>query len=300
MGAFRLFPGAPALAPISLGSSTFAREIDQAAAFDLLDGGLERGITWIDTAATYSAGASEEIIGAWLASRRPDPARLSVSTKIYPPYTPRAIDQAAAASARRLGVATLDLLYLHKWDPAAESPAALMALDALVRSGRARALGLSNATFAQLRSALSVQARLGLSPFRVLQNNNNVALRDVDSDLRTLCADAGVAIVTYSPLGAGFLTGKHRAGVVPGSRFDVAPAHRDLYFTPEVARRLARLEDLSVRTGLPMAHLALAWALHQPGVASVLVGGRSPAHLDQAFTALALHDPSLLSELDAP
>jgi aryl-alcohol dehydrogenase-like predicted oxidoreductase len=172
-------------------------------------------------------------------------------------------------------------------------------LGTLVRSGRLRALGLSNATFAQLRSALSLQASLGLSPFRVLQNNNNVALRDVDSDLRTLCAESGVAIVTYSPLGAGFLTGKHSAGVVPGSRFDVAPGHRDLYFTAESNRRLVRLESLSVQTGHSMAQLALAWALHQPGVASVLVGGRSPAHLDQAFTALALDDPRLLSELDA-
>ena len=77
-----------------------------------------------------------------------------MATKIYPPFTPEAIDAAVAASAARLGVATIDLLYLHKWDAAAETPAALRALDGLVRSGRVRTLGVSNFTAAQLQTAI--------------------------------------------------------------------------------------------------------------------------------------------------
>jgi len=288
------------LSPLCLGGSTFGREIDQAAAFALMDHAVARGITLFDTAATYTAGASEKIVGAWLASRRPAVGSLSVATKISPPFTPDAIDAAVAASAARLGVATIDLLYLHKWDAAAESPAALVELDRLVRSGRVRALGVSNFTAAQLQTVLRLQRQQGLATFRALQNFNNLAVSDVDPKVRELCAAGEVAIITYGPLGAGFLTGKHRGGVQPGSRFDVAPGHQTIYFKPGPETRLARLAAVAAQTGHPMAHLALAWAVHRPGVTSVLVGGRIPAHLDQAFAALALDEPALFTELETP
>jgi aryl-alcohol dehydrogenase-like predicted oxidoreductase len=124
-----------------------------------------------------------------------------------------------------------------------------------------------------------------------VQNNHNLAVRNVTPELRAFCAARNIAIVTYSPLGAGFLTSKHRRGVEPGSRFEVAPGHQKIYFNPEAERRLAHLEALAARTGHSQAHLALAWALHQPGVASVLVGGRTPAHLDQALAAQAFEYP---------
>lgn len=294
-----LHPSLPPVSPLCLGGSTFGREIDQAAAFALMDHAVARGMTLIDTAATYTAGASEKIVGAWLASRRPAAGSLTVATKIYPPFTPEAIDAAVAASAARLGVATIDLLYLHKWDAAAETPAALRALDGLVRSGRVRSLGVSNFTAAQLSTVLALQQQSGLTPFRALQNVNNLAVSEVDPALRDLCAKRDVAIITYSPLGAGFLTGKHRGGVQPGSRFDVAPGHQAIYFKPGPEARLDRLATVAARTGHPMAHLALAWAMHRPGVTSVLVGGRAPAHLDQAFAALALNEPALFAELES-
>ena len=287
------------MTPLCLGGSTFGREIDQAAAFALMDHAVAHGITLFDTAATYTAGASEQIVGAWLASRRPAAGSLTVATKIYPPFTPEAIDAAVAASAARLGVATIDLLYLHKWDAAAETPATLRALDGLVRSGRARSLGVSNFSAAQLQTVLALQQQSGLAPFRALQNVNNLAVSEVDPTLRDLCAAREVAIITYSPLGAGFLTGKHRGGVQPGSRFDVAPGHQAIYFKPGPEGRLDRLAAVAARTSHSMAHLALAWAMHRPGVTSVLVGGRTPAHLDQAFAALALNEPALFAELES-
>lgn len=299
MKLFKLHPATPDLSPLCLGSSTFGREIDQAAAFALMDHALARGITLFDTAATYSAGVSEQIVGAWLASRRPDRGRLTVATKIYPPFTLKAIDQAVAASAARLGVETIDLLYLHKWDAEAESPATLRALDQLVRAGRVRALGVSNFTAEQLKTVLALQGRLGLAAFRAVQNVNNLAVSEVDPVLQQLCAAHEVAIITYSPLGAGYLTGKHRGGVQPGSRFDVAPGHQAVYFKPGPGKRLDRLAAVAGRTGHPMAHLALAWAMHHAGVTSVLVGGRMPAHLDQAFAAFALNEPAIFAELEA-
>jgi len=264
-----------------------------------MDRARERGVMMFDTAATYTAGASETIMGQWLADRRPDRASLIVATKIYPPYTPAEIDAATAVSAKRLGVDVIDVLYLHKWDAAVTTLETLRALDALVRSGRVRALGASNFNAQQLGDALAAQAAHGLERFRLLQNNNNLAVRDVNEALVSLARDYGVAIVTYSPIAAGFLTGKHRTGVVPGSRFDMAPGHQPIYFAPEPQRRLAQLEALSSLSGQPMANLALAWALNRPGVSTVLIGGRGPHYVDQAFAALAIDDPGLLAALGA-
>jgi aryl-alcohol dehydrogenase-like predicted oxidoreductase len=289
----------PGLSRLSLGCATFGREIDQEAAHALLDGALARGLTHFDTAAGYSDGASETIVGTWLASRRPPAASVSVATKIRPPYTPQAMEAAVAASAQRLGVPTIDLLYLHLWDPAVETRATLAALDSLVRTGRVRALGASNFTAGQLGAALALQSAHGLAPFRVVQNNHNLAVRGIDEAMRAECHAHAVAIVTYSPLGAGFLTGKHRGGVEPGSRFAIMPGHQEIYFQPLAESRLRRLAELSDHTGQSMTHLALVWALHQPQLASTLIGGRATHHIDQALAALAVDDPELLAALAA-
>ncbi|MCX6901383.1 MAG: aldo/keto reductase [Verrucomicrobia bacterium] len=284
---------------IGLGCVTFGREIDEAAARVLLDHAHALGVTFFDTASAYSQGASESIIGRWMASRRPAARSVTVATKILPPYEPARIAEAVDASLQRLGLAAVDLLYLHRWDATAESPAALAALDALVRSSKVRALGASNYNLPQLETALALQEQHKLERFSVVQNNHNLAVRDMSAELRQFCAVRKIAIVTYSPLGAGFLTGKHQHGVQPGSRFDLVPGHQDVYFHKQAYHRLARLESVAARTGHSQAHLALAWALHQPGVASVLVGGRTPAHLDQALAAQTLDDPALFAELAA-
>ena len=274
-------PAALPVSQIGLGCVTFGREIDEAASWTLLDHALARGVRLFDTASAYGAGASESILGRWLASRRPE--AITIATKILPPYD--RID--ISPSIQRLGVDQIDLLYLHQWHDSV--PAAGPALDELLRSGKVKALGLSNVTLDQMRAA---------GPrFSVVQNNHNLAVSDVSDDMRDYCAANDIAIVTFSPLGAGFLTGKHQQGVQSGSRFDLIPGHQDLYFHDHSYRRLATLEAVSSRTGHSQAHLALAWALHQPGIASVLVGGRTPAHLDQAFAALELNDPALFTEL---
>lgn len=262
---------------IGLGCVTFGREIDEAASFALLDHALERGITHFDTAAAYGGGASETILGRWLASRKP--ADITVATKILPPYGRIDITD----SLRRLGVDHIDLLYLHQWHDTA-----LKAADALEKLP-VRRFGASNVTLDQLRD-------LGLR-FSVIQNNHNLAVSEVSNALRDYCAAHEIAIVTYSPLGAGFLTGKHQSGVQAGSRFEIIPGHQSVYFHDAAYQSLARLEAVSKRTGHSQAHLALAWALHQPGIACTLIGGRTPAHIDQAFAALDFADEAVLSEL---
>lgn len=262
---------------VGLGCVTFGREIDEAASFALLDHAFARGVTHFDTASAYGGGASETILGKWLASRKP--LGITIATKILPPYD--RID--ITPSLKRLGVEDLDLLYLHQWHETA--PQAAAALENLP----VKQLGASNFTVEQLRSFDA--------PVRCIQNNHNLAVSDVTEALRGYCAAHGIAIVTYSPLGAGFLTGKHRNGVQAGSRFAIIPGHQQIYFHDAAYQRLARLEAAARRTGHSQAHLALAWALYQPGIDTVLIGGRTPAHLDQAFAALEFDDPALLAGL---
>lgn len=270
---------------VGLGSANFGRETDAATANLLLDHAHELGWRHIDTAAAYSAGKAESIIGAWLTSRKIDPATLCIATKVQPPYTAEALRASLEASLSRLGLSAVDVFYLHRWDAAALEVDALAALDELVRSGRARALGVSNITLEQLQRCHAVQRHHGFTPFTVVQNNHNFAVREADEALRAYCAQHGIAVVTFSPLGAGFLTGKHARGIAPGTRFEVAPAHGKIYFTPTSFRRLDDLLATANRRNIPPELLALAWALRQAGVACTLIGARRPDQLEQVARA---------------
>jgi len=285
---------------IGVGGATFGREIDADAAFAVLDRALERGITLIDTAEAYSAGRSEEIIGRWLAERRAR-GQVTLATKVGGALTARRVRESCEASLRRLGVEAVDLFQVHRWDPEVPLDETLGALDELVRAGKARAVGCSNYSAGQLAEALGRQGALGLARFASVQPVYNLADRSIEAELLPLCAAQGLGVISYSPLGAGFLTGKYRRGgpVPPGTRFDVVPAHQEIYFTEARFRVMEGLRALAEGAGVPMAHLALAWVLGRPGLTSVLVGARSPAHIDQAIAASAGLPPDLRAALDA-
>jgi 1-deoxyxylulose-5-phosphate synthase len=281
---------------LGLGCVTFGREINREAAFAMMDHAAAHGVRVFDTASAYGAGASETIVGEWIASRRAR-ERVVLATKVSPPYTPATLAAQFDVSLRRLNVETIDVLYFHRWDASVDS-AALRALDHIVRSGRVCRLGASNFTAEQLAAALALQTELGTERFRFLQNIHNVAVRGVDDALHEICTRDAISIIAYSPLGAGFLTGKHADGVQPGSRFELIPGHQAVYFNEIARRRLSRLTEISARSGVAMTQLALTWALHQPRISCVLMGGRTPAHLDQALAARTLAVPELLRELD--
>lgn len=282
---------------LGLGCVTFGREIDRTTAFAMMDCALEAGLTLFDTAAAYGAGNSETIVGEWITSRGAR-ERITLATKLLPPYSAASITAAVERSLTRLRVATVDILFLHRWDESVMQPSVLETLHALVQSGRVRRLGASNFDCAQLERAIAQQNATGRQRFRELQNIHNYAVRSIDLATLALCASQGVSIMTYSPLGAGFLTGKHDSGVVPGSRFSIIPGHQDIYFTPLARARLTRLQAVAARTGLSTSDLALAWATRQAQIATVLVGGRSPAHLASAVRARSLDIGEILAELD--
>jgi aryl-alcohol dehydrogenase-like predicted oxidoreductase len=270
-------------AQIGLGCVTFGREIDAAASHAILDFAWAQGIRLLDTAPSYGEGASEDVVGAWLETRRP--ASVIVSTKVTPPYTAKAVRNSLEASLQRLRRTVADVLFLHRFDSSLFDKGVLETLDQLVREGRASRLGVSNVTAPNLETLLREQLRRNLTRFTWLQNNHNFAVREFTGELRGLCAREQVDVMTYSPLAAGFLTGKHRDTVVPGTRFAVVPAHQRIYFQPQARRRLEELLVLAATHNTEPARLALSWALHQPGVSVVLVGARTVEQVEQALRA---------------
>ncbi len=286
---------------VGLGCVTFGREIDQAAAFTIMDRAREAAITLFDTAEAYGEGRSEEIVGRWLADRR---ARdeIVLATKVRVPLTRARILAAAEASLNRLRTDRVDLYQLHLWDDAVPLEETLEALDTLVRQGKARATGCSNLAAWQLCKALWWQDVHGWVRFESVQPNYSLVVRDIEAELLPLCIDQHVGVISYSPLGGGFLTGKYRAGgeVPAGTRMDTVPLMQPIYFHEAGFRILEGLRAKAVELGATIPVLALAWVMSHPGVTSVLIGARSGAHVDQAVEAAAWQMPvSLRAELSA-
>ena len=289
--------GATAKSKIGLGCVTFGREIDKGTSFRLMDHAYKNQITFLDTAAAYGNGVSEEIVGAWLKERAFSKKSITVATKILPPYTPLQIRLSVEESLRRLRTESIDILYLHRWDEILNNTEPWVTLDKLVKEGKVKKTGVSNFDTEQLLNAVNLKKINGLDSIRYIQNNNNFAISDLSSGVRDTCRSNEIKIVTFSPLGAGFLTGKHRDRIQVRSRFAIIPAHQDIYFTEQAKLRLDKILQVAERTGYSSTHLALSWALHQKDVFSVLIGCRTIAHLDQAFAAEKFHSPKIFSEL---
>ncbi|MFZ1753369.1 MAG: aldo/keto reductase [Caldilineaceae bacterium] len=271
---------------IGLGAVTFSREIDDATAFTIIDHALDRGINLIDTAEAYNKGGSESVVGAWLkASGKRD--KVVLATKLLPPLTAERIPQAAEASLRRLQTDVIDLYQIHAFDKNTPLDESLAALGKLVDEGKVRYLGCSNFAAWQLCKALWVADVQGLPRLESVQPNYNLAIRDIEQEMLPLCADQQIGVISYSPLGAGFLTGKYsKSWTAPqGTRFDIIPDHWAVYENALSMERMEKLRAKAAETGRSMVQLALAWAFGQPGITSTLIGSRRLDHIDQAFEA---------------
>jgi aryl-alcohol dehydrogenase-like predicted oxidoreductase len=282
---------------IGLGCVTFGREIDEETSFAVMDRAVDRGINLFDTAEAYSAGGSEEVVGRWLKAtgRR---AEVVLATKVAGTLDRKRILSSAEASLRRLQTDRIDLFQVHHWSDKVPLEETLEALDQLVGQGKIRYIGCSNYTAAQLEQALDLQNDKGWATMASVQPNYSLVMREIEDELLPLCRRRHVGIISYSPLGAGFLTGKYRkGGAIPeGTRFDVIPDHQDIYFHDEKFRIMEGLRTIAQEQDVPMAQLALAWVLHQPGVTSVLIGGRKVEHIEQAFAAESMAYPAELQQ----
>lgn len=287
---------------IGLGCVTFGREIEADIALRIMDHAFERGVRLFDTAESYGAGASERIIGHWLRTRGVQ-RQVTIVTKTGAPLSRSHIAGAIEGSRERLGLDTLGVYMPHAPDPATPIEETLDALTQAQQEGKIAVVGCSNYGGSQLRGALDSADAHGFARFRMVQSNYNLVERDIEREVLPLAAHSDIRVITYSPLGAGFLTGKYspdRTRFPAGSRFDIKPGHADIYFAPGKFETVERLRAKSTTTGIPMAQLAMSWVFQNRQVETVLIGARTIEHLDNAFTALRADlPPEWKAEMDA-
>ena len=269
---------------IGMGCVTFGREVDSNSSLLIMDHAFEQGITLFDTAEAYAQGASERVVGEWMKSRH-SRDKVVLATKISGPLTRHRIVTSAEASLKRLQTDRIDLFQTHVWDESTPLEETLAALTTLVQQGKVRHIGCSNYSAPQLKAALELSNTAGFSRLVSVQPPYNLVQRDIEEDLLPLCAAEKIGVISYSPLAAGFLTGKYRQGaaIPAGTRFDVIPGHQSIYLTEHGYQVLENLDAESRATGKSHVQLALSWVLNQPGITSVLIGARNPGQIDQAI-----------------
>ena len=284
--------------------------LDETAAAPIVKRAVEHGITFFDTADTYSNGLSEVITGRVLKrlfARRED---YVLATKVFFPMGPRPADgglsrehilAAIDASLSRLGVEYVDLYQIHRWDYSTPIEETMGALADVVRAGKARSIGASSMFAWQFAKAQRTAESIGESRFVSMQNHYNLIYREEEREMIPLCLDQGVAVLPYSPLARGLLSGSR----VPGqpritSRSGSDPLADEMY-TAEDFIVVDAVRRVAERRGLPMAQVALAWLLSKPAVTAPIVGATRVGHIDDAIASLdvALTDEEV-AELETP
>jgi aryl-alcohol dehydrogenase-like predicted oxidoreductase len=265
----------------------------------MLDRFLEAGGTFIDTADVYGDGRSEEVLAPWLARHRDEVViatklRMKVSDPPGSGLAPDRVRAACDASLRRLGVDVIDLYQVHAPDPEVPLEEALEALDGLVQAGKVRALGASNYPGWLLAWAVALQDRNGWAPFVSLQPQYSLVERSVELDLLPFCRAAGLGVIPWGPLGAGFLSGKYRRGERPPEGSRMANAGDEIE-EAEHRRAIERnfqvvdaAEEIAAAHGATVAQVAIAWLLGVEGVTAPIIGPRTYEHLEDLLPAVDL------------
>ena len=287
---------------------TFGYQSDEATSFGILDRAAAGGVDFIDTADCYpipltleTAGRTEEIIGRWLRGKRD---RFVLATKCFFPMGPgpddrgssrRHIVKAVEASLRRLQTDVIDLYQVHAFDTETPLDETLRALDEVVKTGKARAIGCSNFRAFELAKALGLSERLNLTRFTSAQPRYNVLYREIETEVVPLALDAGVGIMVFNPLAGGLLTGKHAPGAAPDPRGrfgdsmgTTAQAYRRRYWQDEALHAVASLKAFFDARGKALASVAVAWVLAQPGITAAIVGASRPEQLEATLAGAEL------------
>jgi aryl-alcohol dehydrogenase-like predicted oxidoreductase len=255
---------------------------------------LDAGINFFDTADVYSEGDSERILGNALGTRRHDVVLASkVRARSGPGPNQVGLSRAhimasVEASLRRLGTDWLDLYQIHGYDAPTPLDETLRALDDLVRTGKVRYVGCSNLAAWQVAKANGLAAAQGWSRFESLQAYYTIAARDIERELVPLLADQQMALMVWSPLAGGLLSGKFSRGDggPAGTRratFDFPLGNRERAFDCIDAMR-----PIGAAHGVSVARVALAWLLAQQHVTTIIIGAKTEAQLRDNLEAAGL------------
>ena len=272
---------------------------DDAESEALIEHALDRGINHFDTADMYGWGHNETVVGRALRRRRAESVLATKFGQVERPGQGNGVDgrpeyvrQACEASLTRLGVEVIDLYYQHRVDPSVPIEDTVGAMAELVRAGKVRFLGLSEARPETIRRAHAVH------PIAAVQTEYSILYRTEAEATRALTRELGIGFVAYAPLGRGLLTGTLRTAADVDGRRAAHPRFQGENF--ERNRRLAAsIESLAASKGATPAQLALAWVLAQGEDVVAIPGTRSPARLDENVAALATSlSASELAQLD--
>lgn len=268
----------------------------------MLDRFVDAGGTFLDTADVYGDGESERTLAPWLARHREKvvvatKVRFSVSDPGGEGLAPDRIRAACDASLRRLRLDVIDLYQVHAPDPTVPLEEILAALNGLVQAGKVRALGASNFPAWLLAWSVSTQDREGWTPFVSLQPQYSLVERSAELELLPFCRAAGLGVLPWGPLGAGFLTGRYLRDSLPeGGRVTLAGKELEESADRRAIERNFQVVDaakaIAARRGCPIAQVALAWLLGVPGVTAPICGPRTLSQLEELLgaTELELND----------
>jgi len=285
--------------------------LDQQAAMPFFRKAVESGINFFDTADIYSVGASEEVTGRALREyAKMD--EVVLATKVFnrmahgpnmQGLSRKHIQQGCEASLRRLGVETIDLYQIHRFDPHTPTDEMLAALDLLVHQGKVRYLGASSMAAWQFAQALSLSERNGWARFVSMQNHYNLIYREEEREMIPLCQAEGIGVIPWSPLARGLLAGTRKA---PDDKTPTTRAGSDeyawkLYDHPADIDVMRACQEVAAERGVPPAQVALAWLLSKPAVTAPIVGATKLDHLQTAIRALEVKlSEEEIRRLEAP
>jgi aryl-alcohol dehydrogenase-like predicted oxidoreductase len=284
--------------------------LDEESAAPIVRHAVEGGITFFDTADVYNGGASEVLTGTLLKQLFATREEYVLATKVRmrtmdgengEGLSRKHIMASIDASLRRLGEDHVDLYQIHRFDPRTPIEETMDALHDVVRAGKARYIGASS-MFAWQFAAMQTVAR---TRFVSMQNHYNLIYREEEREMIPQCIDQGAAVIPWSPLARGLLTGNRtRTGekLTTRARTD---AFGDNLYTPEIDFDvIERAGEVAAARGVPTAQVALAWLLHRPGVTSPIVGATKLAHLEDALAGerltLSAQEIASLEELYRP
>ncbi len=273
--------GTPA-SRLAFGTMQFGGRADAAASAAMFEACIAAGITHFDTAHVYTDGASETLLGQFLGSRRDE---LIVATKAA--YSGGAgrdnILNSAETSRRRMQLDTLDVLYLHRFDPETDMAESFETFARLKEKGHIRHIGLSNFAAWQVVKAAGVAAAFGLD-IAVIQPMYNLVKRQAEVEILPMADDLGILVAPYSPLGGGLLTGKYGAG--GSGRLSEDDRYAARYGQAQMHEAAQGLTKIAGEAGLHPATLAVAWAARHPTGPSPIISARSVEQLQPSLDAL--------------
>jgi 1-deoxyxylulose-5-phosphate synthase len=303
---------------LTLGTMTFGLQSEEDVSRAIMDKAADAGVNFIDTADVYPLGSgydlvgrTEEMVGRWLKGKRED---FVLATKAAHEMGPLAWQKGASrkhllsamdASLKRLGTDYVDLYQLHNDDHETPLDEMLEALDTIVKSGRARYIGVSNYLAYRLARALGRADVLRTARFISVQPRYNLLFRQIERELLPLATEEGLAVIPYNPLAGGLLTGKHRHDAKPADgRFTesvgkAGAMYTQRYWHEREFHSIEQVKEIVAPTGRSLASTALAWVLANPAVTSAIIGASRPDQLDETLATVDQPiDPDIKTKLD--